>query len=223
MKSFLLLFVLLGTSCFAATEKQAVDVIAIDYPPYTSPDSPGYGSSFVLLTKYAQSHLRVSLKPKFLPPARANLLIKEKSWCLSFYPPSEESTTARFVSLSANTVRLGLYRLTRAEPFQWQSLNELKGKMVALLRPKSMGKLQHSLIDAGLELVYVESVSQGLQLVLKQRVDYAFGDDLILSSSGLSKVQKQKLQFSQSAIHEAKVGFFYNLACESTLFDVDEK
>ncbi|PKG82112.1 hypothetical protein CXF85_14515 [Colwellia sp. 75C3] len=217
-----IIFLLLCLLCFfvfSADERLNVDVIAVDYPPYTSSKLTGDGSSFILLSKYAQSNFSVSLTPFFLPPARANRVIKDGYWCLSFYPPREGNKVARFVSLSDNVVSMGFYRLRKKEGFHWTELKELKGKIVALLRPDVIGKMHQNILDAGLQMVYVESIEQGLQLVLKNRVDYAFGDNLVLSETNLSEVQKQKLQFSESSVHEAEIGFFYNIECKDKLFN----
>ena len=216
----LLALALLTCSCLAADEQQSINVIAVNYPPYTSPKLADYGSTFSLLNKYAQIHFRVAISPSFLPPARAHRVIKNGAWCLSLYPPAEENTASRFVALSNDVVSLGFYRLQKTGVFRWQSLNELSGKIVALLRTSAVGQMHQRFLDAGLTLVYVESVEQGLNLVLKERVDYAFGDNLALSESLLSAAQRQKLQFSESKVYQAKIGFFYNIDCEAHLYQV---
>jgi polar amino acid transport system substrate-binding protein len=213
-----LLLCLLSFSSLSANERLNIDVIAVDYPPYSSPKLPDYGSSFSLLNKYAQSNFRMSVKPLFLPPARANKIIQDGHWCLSFYPPAADNDFSRFVPLSDSIVSIGFYRLRQQERFYWTELNELSGKTVTLLRTNTINKLHQRFLDAGLKVVYVESIAQGLKLVLKNRVDYAFGDNLVVTKIQLSETQRQKLQFSESAVHEAKVGFFYNIKCEDKLF-----
>jgi len=219
MKSLTSLFIsLLWLSSSYANERLNIDVIAVNYPPYTSPSAVDYGSSFSLLTKYAQSHFRVSLTPMFLPPARANRVIKDGHWCLSFYPPSNDNKLSRFVPLSDDIVSIGFYRLKEQDRFYWSKLEELSGKMVALLRANKVGQMHQSFIDAGIQMVYVESIEQGLQLVLKARVDYAFGDNLSLSETSFSEDEKGRLQFSESSFYTTKIGFFYNSECEDKLF-----
>ena len=219
MKSLFSLFLsLLWLSSCYANERLNIDVIAVNYPPYTSPNAADYGSSFSLLSKYAQSHFRVSITPLFLPPARANRVIKDGGWCLSFYPPSNDNKLSRFVPLSDDIVSIGLYRLKKQDRFHWSKLEELSGKVVALLRSNVIGKMHQRFIDAGIELVYVESIEQGLQMVLKDRVDYAFGDNLALPETSFSEDEKSKLQFSESSFYSTKIGFFYNSECENTLF-----
>ena len=209
---------MLWLSSSYAYERPNIDVIAVNYPPYTSPDAADYGSSFSLLTQYAQSHFRVSLTPMFLPPARANRIIKDGHWCLSFYPPSSDNKLSQFVPLSDDIVSIGFYRLKEQDRFHWSKLEELSGKMITLLRANKVGKMHQRFIDAGIQLVYVESVEQGLQLVLKKRVDYAFGDNLALSETSFSDDEKGRLQFSESSFYSTKIGFFYNSECEKKLF-----
>jgi polar amino acid transport system substrate-binding protein len=224
MKSLLTsFFALLSVACFAVDKIHVIDVIVLDYPPYSSPTLPSYGSSFSLLSQYANSHFRIKIKPFFVPPARANRLIKDGNWCLSFYPPGENNESARFVPLSNDMVKIGFYRLLKAGRFHWKTLSELRGKIVAVLRSNETGKMHKGFIDSGLQLVYVESVKQGIQLVLKGRVDYAFGDSLALLETELTEAQKKTLQFSESAVHQARIVFFYNIQCADNIFNLIEK
>lgn len=223
IKLLIILLSLWGFSCFAFNEEVPVDVIAIDYPPYTTASLSDNGIAFSLLNKYAQSNFLVAVSPLFLPPARALRLIKEGNWCVSFYPPDKENDLSRFVPLSENIVQMGFYRLKKKEDFYWGSLKELSGKTVALLRANKVGEMHQSFINSGLVLVYVESIAQGLQMVLKGRVDYAFGDNLALLGNNLIKNQRAQLQFSLSTVYEAQVGFFYNTQCEERLFGLKNK
>lgn len=222
MKSLIFLLILLSSSCLAVDKKQQVDVIAVDYPPYTSPESPNDGSNFSLLREYADLHFRVSIKPHFLPPARAHRYINSDDWCLSFYPPAKDNKLVRFIALSEKDVSIGFYRLKQSQDFRWNTLGELKGKTIALLRANSKGKMHQTFIDAGLVLVHVESIEQGLQLVIMKRVDYAFGDNLSLSGNSLTVEERQSLQFSETKVHVAKIGFYYNIQCETLLFTTAE-
>ena len=221
MQGFIFLLVTILTfNCIAGSEPEpgTVDVIAVEYPPYTSSTEPHFGKSFELLSAYAQKHFHLPITPMFLPPARANRIVKESNWCLTFYPPPQGHDLAKFVPLSNEIVRFGFYRLLQPGIFQWQSLNELNGKLVALLRPNVKGQLHQDLINAGINLVFVESVEQGIQLLLKRRVDYAFADNSALSQSSISDRDKSTLQFSKSSVLSANVGFFYNTQCKDRLF-----
>jgi len=220
MKEYFL--VILLSICFfissASAAKETIDVIAIDYPPFTSKNSPDYGISFSLLSKYAKEHMQVSVLPYFLPPARAQHTITKGDWCLSFYPPSTGNELSRFIPLSDDMIQLGLYRIKASSAFTWEQLSELKGKSVALLRANTRGKMHQRFIDAGLNIVYVESVEQGIMLMLKYRVDFSFGDVSALERSTLSLIDRRKIQFSDSYISKTHIGFFYNTRCKERLF-----
>lgn len=71
--------------------------------------------------------------------------------------------------------------------------------------------------DAGLELVHLEKIEQGIHMLLAGRVDYAFGDSSTLKTyAHIDNINK--LQFSEIPIYEARIGFFYNTDCEAALF-----
>lgn len=201
-----------------ATEKEKIEVVSVEYPPYASKHLEGYGSVFRLMSEYASENLLVDLLPSFVPPARADKMMEDGDWCLSIYPPKKGDTSARFVSLSSDTVKLKLIRLAQRDNFEWSQLSELKGKSTAILRSKTPNTLQKKLTEAGVTLVYVGTVEQGLLMLLKKRVDFAFGDQSAMLGSKIGQKNIEKLQISQSSLHEAKIGFFYNTACEAKIF-----
>lgn len=198
--------------------KQNIDVITIEYPPFTSNYINGYGINFKLLEKYATHKFKTTYQPLFVPPARAQKLLLTNDWCMSFYPPKPNDKNAKFQPLSNEIVKLGLYRLKSNRAFEWQSLSELKNKSVALLRPSKVGLIHQQLIDAQMKLVFVETVEQGLSMLLHKRVDYAFGDNTSINQTAIGMDNKERLQFSKSSLLEAQVGFFYNTHCEHKLF-----
>jgi len=214
----LIIYLALLFYSLAIWSKQSIDVIAIEYPPFTSNYATGYGINFKLLDKYATHNLKTTYQPLFVPPARAQKLIRTNDWCLSFYPPKPNDKYAKFQPLSEEVVKLGLYRIKSHRPFQWQQLSELKNKTVALLRPSKEGPIHQQLKQAQMRLVFVETVEQGLSLLLHKRVDYAFGDNTAIDKTSIGKENKDKLQFSKSHLMQAQVGFFYNTRCEHKLF-----
>jgi len=214
-----LLWLLFLLSSMQAWSKQSIDVITIEYPPFTSNYINGYGINFELLDTYATHNFRTTFQPLFVPPARAQKLMRTNDWCISFYPPKPNDKNAKFQPLSDEVIKLGLYRLKSHTPFTWQSLSELNGKSVALLRPSKEGPIHQQLIDANMKLVFVETVEQGLSMLIHKRVDYAFGDNTAIDQTTIGKDNKNKLQFSQSSLLEAQVGFFYNIRCKHKLFN----
>lgn len=211
---YIFLFSLLALSA-ALSADDKIKVISIEYPPFINANSDDFGTNFVLLKKYADSNFKVGYEPYFVPPARAQLLIELNQWCLSFYPPKKPGAY-RFVPLSDEKVRLGLYRREQPTPFNYTSLNELKGK-VAVLRSISLGKIYTELSNAGLQLVSLETVEQGIRMLLAGRVDYAFGDNTtVLTYLDIPEIET--LQFGAPSLHEAEVGFFIHQSCEADVY-----
>jgi polar amino acid transport system substrate-binding protein len=92
---FLLTFVLMLSS--GANTQELIRVIAVEYPPFLTSESQSFGTSFILLKQYADSHLKISYEPMFVPPGRAQYIIEHGEWCMSFYPPKPHDKKARFV------------------------------------------------------------------------------------------------------------------------------
>lgn len=202
----------------SAIQKEQVKLITVEYPPYISEHVDGYGDVFKLISEYAAENLIVDISPNFLPPARAQKMIEDGNWCLSTYSIRLKGTDAKFITLSDETVTLTLIRLTQSEKFQWTELSELKGKRVAMLRSYTKGLLQTNFTEAGLDIVSVGTIEQGLSMLLLNRVDLVFGDQKIITNSKFGQENKAKLQISETSLHEAKIGFFYNIDCEKKIF-----
>ena len=199
---------------------EVVDVLSMDYPPFTAKVDAENGPLFSLLREYARQHMPTKqIRAVFVPPARASLLLSRGEYCLSFYPPQESHDEFEFIKLSDETVRLGLIRKRQPSAFVWQSLSELKGTSLAMLRPHSSGNIMKMVLSAGLEVVYVDSITQGLMMLEKGRVDYAFGDNKTLSrlseGAGLSK---DHYQFSESSLSQTIVGINVRKSCKEDLF-----
>lgn len=218
MRHLLTLTLLLSNDVYS---QELIKVIAIEYPPLLESQSKTFGSNFVLLKQYADTHFKVGYEPYFVPPRRAQLLIERGDWCISFYPPSKQDKKAKFVSFSQEPIKLGLYRLSQDKEFNYTSLSELRGS-VAVLRSNALGPASKKLEDAGLKLVHLEKIEQGIHMLLAGRVDYAFGDSTSIKTYvGIDDINK--LQFSEVSLHEAEVGFFYNKDCEESLYKPDFK
>lgn len=213
------LYALLSTQL--AFSSDLIKVLAVEYPPFTtSKDSDGG-----LVFRYLTTHPKFPGKekrflPVFVPPARANLFLKEGRFCVSFYPPESGSEAFLFFPLRADNVRLGLIRKRQTGDFAWQSLSELAGKTVAVLRNDPESLFLKQFTEAGLKLFFVDEIAQGIGMVRANRVDFAFGDD-----AALSYLKKEvgadihDLQFSSSVLMEAPIGFYYRKTCEDRLFD----
>jgi polar amino acid transport system substrate-binding protein len=212
LHSLALMLILSWNAC----AQELVKVIAVEYTPFSTTESETFGIVFDHLKPYAETHFKAPYEPYFLPPARAQLVIEQGDWCVSFYPPHKTNENPKFVPLSPEHVKLGLYRLEQATRFNYESLSELSGS-VAMLRSNTLGSTPKMLEDAGLELVHLEKIEQGIHMLLAGRVNYAFGDSSTLKTyAHIDNINK--LQFSEIPIYEARIGFFYNTDCEAALF-----
>ena len=213
-----LLLMLLAASCHANSATMTeVEVIAVEFPPFTSINEPDNGLSFRQLNHYLKKHYQLSSTANFLPPARAQKVVNEGDWCLSFYPPKDKSLY-QFIKLSDHKVKIGFYRRTESTPFVWTELTELAGKTVALLHYRSQGELQHTLVNAGLTLVSVESITQGLKMLEYGRVDLVFSTEESPYLDSLTAEKRANYQFSDNVLFEVEMGVYKNPKCDP-LFD----
>lgn len=198
-----------------------VDVLSIEYPPFTGSNLPENGLSFRLLRAYAQEHMKVDVRPRFLPPARAQVLLRDAKWCLSFYPPKNAADLSGFIPLSDQRVDLGLFRRAQSAPFGWTDLKELAGGKLAIFRTPTLGALHRQLGNAGLELVFIDHLEQGFKLLINNRVDYVFADRATVNNLGYTRANVHLFQFGETLLSKTQVGVFYNKACASMLFRAD--
>lgn len=192
-----------------------LSVIAIEYPPFTSSQEEHRGLAFLFLIE-ALAGSSIVIEPRFFSPARAHKRVQEGVWCGSFYPPQRPEAQHKRVFLDDKSVRLGLYRRREPGPFIWQALSDLKGKRVAHLRALARDGIGLELQQSGVELFNTETFAQGLQLLKKGRVDYAFGDPvsgaLLMEQLGMNA---DAFQFSDSVFRADPVHIWLNLRCSS--------
>lgn len=198
---------------------ETIKVVAIEYPPFLGSDLVGYGISFAAIQRYADAHFKVRIVPDFVPPARAKRRALGEDWCISAYPADPSDSGAYFVKLLEDTIEIGLYRKRRPAnlaPFRWDNLSELRGSTVAILRSNVEGEFHRLLRRSGIEPIFVETPSQGFQMLLNDRIDYAQGDSLSLST--MPEVDPRDVEFSESYMFEVESGFHYRLSCAHRIF-----
>ncbi|NVK24181.1 MAG: transporter substrate-binding domain-containing protein [Gammaproteobacteria bacterium] len=209
LSNLVLVSVFLLVTNYSKGNTSNIEVIAIEYPPFTTLLDNNGGLAFKLLNS-AVTDKTVKFVPLFLPPARAGKYLKENDWCGSFYPPPIE-LQAKKLQLSSENIRLGLVRKRQEQPFHWQELDELSGKTAVILRNSKSSEFSRQFLAAGIKLGYVETVQAGIQMVLLDRVDFSFADNVTFEL--LENKNKQKLQFSQSSLSETKVSIFISEKC----------
>lgn len=199
----------------------SIKVLATEYPPFTTNHAPDNGICFRYLNMFLQKELGgVEFEAIFVPPARAQMLVDGGAHCISFYPPSKVDKDYGFFPLGdGERVKLGLIRKRQSGAFEWDNLSELSGSSVAMLRRTDDSRMRESFIENGVSVVSVETVLQGVRMLEKGRVDYAFGDDLSLSYFSAHEGRSfEHLQFSVSYLQEVQIGFFYRKDCIERIF-----
>lgn len=211
MKSnFWLLAPILFSTSLIAKAVNKVDVLAVEYPPFTTLNQPSGGISFELLYK-ATKDLGIEWQPYFVPPKRAYKMVDEGNWCASFYPIHGNNAFIRY-NLSDTPINIGLIRLLQEKPFAWNKLNEYSGKTIAVLSSGNDIYYAKMFEQAGLTMVQVQTVHAAVQMVILKRVDYAMVDNFSFES--LESKNKNKLQFSESLILQTQPRIFINSNCD---------
>ncbi|WP_462159249.1 hypothetical protein [Pseudoalteromonas sp. GB56] len=188
-----------------------IEVLAVEYPPFTTLQHPSHGVAFELLdTALANSPMHIT--PYIVPPARAQKYVSEGNWCASFYPPRQGPTSNSFFALG-ETIDVSILNLTAHPPFDFDDDTNLDGQSVAVLRPAKEGELHDKLTQRGLDLVFVESVFQGMELLQKERVNFAMGDKYSLAQFNEEKESKLVVNYSKTPLVSTPIGIFVNEQC----------
>lgn len=213
-KCFIGLTLLLATFFGFASQKETITVIAVEYPPYTSEHMPDNGVTFKLLKDYSKQYFERDIQPLFLPPARAQAVMQSGNWCLSFIPPVDSSNV---IPISDAEIILSFFRFKTEGEFKWQSLSELKGQTVAMLRTLGQGEVAKKMTQAGMEIVRVDSLSQGMNMVLKKRVDYWFTTQNTPQALNADEAAQKNLQFAETPLMVVQPRIFYSERCKKEL------
>lgn len=204
--SAVLLFLLgsLNVQSVQAEERGSVapvPVLAIEYPPFTAAAMAENGLSFQLLATLLPAP-RWQLQPIFLPPARAATeVMVTDGWLLSFFPPRQLPGHVRRLVLKNADIQFGLFRHRQEVPFRWQSLEDLAGHSVVTTRTLENSPVLTPFVKAGLHPVLVNSLDQGVQMIISGRADYL----LAVRETGLYYahqlgISEQQLQFGETVI-----------------------
>ena len=204
--SFIFLASALIQSAFPLDAK-TVDVLAVEYPPFTSSESKANGIAFELLEKVL-GQKGIKWRATYAPPARVASIIEKGDWCASFYPIIDEFDSVRVV-LSKSKVTIGLVRKKEDSVFKWEALESLAGSSVALLRTRNNSSFSQQFFDAGLEVLFVENTEIGIKYVEKGFADYAMSDNL-----SFAQLNKESLEFSRTSIFTTPITLFVNPECD---------
>jgi polar amino acid transport system substrate-binding protein len=198
-------------SCYAVVAADVFEVLAVEYPPFTTSRASDGGLAFQILQ---QAFPEYQFKPYIVPPKRAYQMVQNGQWCMSFYPNSEDVAIRRIV-LSEQQIVIGLIRIRQPAPFKWEKLDELTGLNVALLRSGDSSAFANKFNQAGMMVTYTETIQQSIDLMLRKRVDIAMYDDY--NYKILATELQDKIQFSESFLLKTPVTLFINPDCHDSL------
>jgi polar amino acid transport system substrate-binding protein len=198
--------------CIFTSQAQDIDVIAFEYPPYLTQYSADQGEAVVLLQRaFAYSALNTNVK--FVNSTTAQKQLNSNNWCLSFLPPKTPSALHLQVILADKTIPLMLFRL--AEPHVFIG-NELKDKVIAHLPISLEDRKIRSFVDAEAKLQLVETIEQGLSLLLEQKVDYVYGDQQGINfAANKLNFPAMLLQDSAMVFYQFPMAVWLNAQCKN--------
>jgi polar amino acid transport system substrate-binding protein len=198
---------------FKALATPSIDVITVEYPPFASRFMQNEGLVFELLRDHYPLPPVWSYSSYFVPPARAQHMVENESWCISLYPPRKPSDHVKFIALGGEEVKLGFAVHINSVLNKWQSAQSLEGKVVALLRSKTPSEAQLLFEEKKADILYVEQVEQGVEMLYRHRVDMAFVDHITFKQMRKEHEDWHDIEFSDDILRSVPVGVFYNSQC----------
>jgi len=207
-----------AASELASKETIKVLILSGEFPPYSTRKIKNGGLMFDALLAYTKKHqlpVNYDFAPYVVPTARAERIMGSGEWCISMHTMQGKKNLP-YIMLDMPHVALGLYRLAESTPFDWQSINELSGKSISVLRVSDEQPVMKRLTQAGAQLVSVDSLMQSYQMVMIGRVNYSLGDSLSYQyyrENGL--IDGPALQFSEKMLARFPLPVWLNPECES--------
>lgn len=194
-----LLLLLLGSA-------QAADTVRLtngQWPPYLGADLPYHGiASRIVSEAFALENIEVQWE--FHPWARSLKMAADGQRDGSaLWLPSQEREQTFYVSDPVIETHYHLFHL-KDRPFDWHSVDDLRGLRLAATRGYDYGKAFHNAEAAGeLQLTYLNSDEQGFRQLLARRIDLFPLDKVVaydLLRSHFSSAERQRLTFHPRAL-----------------------
>lgn len=170
--SFLLLIKVLSSSFTTDLE-----ILAIEYPPYTDSTMPDHGLSFEIL-KEAYKGSEFNVIPVFHPPARCELEFIEGRHPVSLYNHFSFTQYENLEQVLIQRVLLTFFYNREFGELSWETLSDLSGKKNGVLRLGGSSQLRETMESAGLITVELDSLDQIFRLLKMGRIDVAASVDL---------------------------------------------
>lgn len=200
-----------------STNAEPLPTLAIHYPPYTSADK----NSPNIITNHIRSKLLeydIELDLHILPLSRLEHTLNGLSWCASLIKPSQLNQKIIKVKFDQVNIKHRLYRLSRNTVFAWNSMTELAGLTLAIPRSINKNQVSETLMASGIKMIPINSSEQGIKLLLRNRVDLFFSDNIAIAHL-LRKSPREalSLQASDNILFTTPVELWLNLECPSAL------
>ncbi|MCJ8169566.1 transporter substrate-binding domain-containing protein [Atopomonas sediminilitoris] len=214
----LLVFSLLQSALAGAVRAQNLELLMIEYPPYTSTTLADGGFTVALLQKTLHgSPFTVQLRS--LPPARVqHTMSRTSGWDASLMPPAAEVSRQHLsnIALDNQGIRISLFRRQPTgdtQAFTWQTFADLAPGSVAMTRSYTASPRVHALQEAGLEIMPIDELSQAFAMLRRKRVDYVMAAEAsgwyVLNQQG---AQAADYQFAEQDLLRVPNNLWINLA-----------
>ncbi|GGP43870.1 hypothetical protein [Shewanella saliphila] len=192
--------IIIGLLCCSifASQAQNIDVIAFEYPPYLTQHRADQGEAVALLQR-AFAYSALSPEITFINSSAVQNHLANNDWCLSFFPPQKPTKQHLQIILDDKKIPLTLFRLAEPQVFIG---NELADKVIAHLPMAVDDRKVRSFTDFGATLKLVDTIEQGVSLLLAQKVDYIYGDQEAIN------VASQKLNFPAILLQDSAMVFY---------------
>ena len=180
---------LLVTTCAKATEKPVVLVLLVEYPPYLSQQMEGGGILFGYLDSVLQ-HEDWQVRYLYQPVARVVKDIEGHNWLIATYN-KVSAEHHELLTLEKDVPGVILVRRREKTPFLIkEEIIDSKAQLAWLNGMDDLGLLKEAGLDE-VERVNVNSIDQGMKMLVNNRVDYllCFVDacDYSLKQAGIDK------------------------------------
>ncbi|MDD8060900.1 MULTISPECIES: hypothetical protein [Shewanella] len=206
--------IIIGLLCCSifASPAQDIDVIAFEYPPYLTQHSADQGEAVVLLRR-AFAYSALIPQVSFINSRAGQNHLANNEWCLSFLPPQKPTKQHLQIILDDTTIPLTLFRLAEPQVFIG---NELADKVIAHLPIAVDDRKIRSFTGSGATLKLVDTIEQGVSLLLAQQVDYIYSDqEAINAASQTLNFPAILLQDSAMVFYQFPIAVWLNTQCTS--------
>jgi len=217
---FTTISVILGVLSTATTNPQSltnIDILSVEYPPFTTETRHDLGISFTLLSPILKD-AGYRANALIYPPARLNKIINfSDQWCVSMLSPVVITPDIVGFTFSQDPIPMYIYRHRppNAQPFTAQELTQFSGQTIGLLRSIKQGELFKKITDAGINVYSTETITSAFKMLQKQRIDLIFSNSLSAQYYfSQFKIDPESIQRSSTPLFVSQYKLWLNLKCK---------